>query len=54
MNQNKRGGARPNAGRKKSEATEVLYCRVPKSIFIELSDYVHKAVEAHKAKSFLK
>ena len=52
---NKRGGARPNAGRKRSdEPTQPFYCRIPISIYSELSDYVHKAVEAHKAKSFLK
>ena len=49
-----RGGARQNAGRKKSEPTQPLYCRIPISIYSELSDYVHKSVEAHKAKSFLK
>lgn len=50
----KRGGLRPNAGRKKSEPTHPFYCRIPISIYSELSDYVHKAVEAHKAKSFFK
>lgn len=49
------GGKRLNAGRKKSEEpTHPFYCRIPISIYAELSDYVHKAVEAHKAKSFLK
>ncbi len=48
----KQGGKRLNAGRKKSEPTHPFYCRIPISIYAELSDYVHKAVEAHKAKSF--
>ncbi len=52
---NNHGGKRLNAGRKKSdEPTQPFYCRIPISIYSELSDYVHKAVEAHKAKSFLK
>ncbi len=52
---NNHGGKRLNAGRKKSdEPTQPFNCRIPISIYSELSDYVHKAVEAHKAKSFLK
>ena len=54
MEKQKRGGARTNAGRKKSEPTQPFYCRIPKSIYSELSDYVHKAVEAHKVSSSLK
>ena len=54
METKNRGGARPNAGRKKAEPTQPFYCRIPVSIYAELSDYVHKAVETHKAKSFLK
>ena len=52
--ENKRGGKRLNAGRKKSEPTQPFYCRIPISIYSELSDYVHKAVESHKAMSFPK
>lgn len=44
-----RGGKRPNAGRPKEEPTQPFYCRIPISIYDELSDYVHKAVEEHKA-----
>ena len=54
MEKQNRGGKRQNAGRKKSEPTQPFYCRIPISIYTDLSDYVHKAVEAHKAKSFLK
>ncbi len=54
METKNRGGARPNSGRKKSEPTQPLYCRIPISIYSELSDYVHKAVEANKRSSSLK
>jgi len=42
------------SGAPKKEPTQPFYCRIPISIYSELSDYVHKAVEAHKAKSFPK
>lgn len=51
---NNRGGKRINAGAKKKEPTQPFYCRIPISIYAELSDYVHKAIESHKAMSFPK
>lgn len=42
------------SGAPKREGTEVLFRRVPKSIFKNISEYVDKSVEAHKAKSSLK
>lgn len=42
------------SGAPRQEPTQPFYCRIPISIYAELSDYVHKAVEAHKAKAFLK
>lgn len=42
------------SGAPRREETEVLFRRVPKSIFQTVAAYVEKAVEAHKAKSFLK
>ena len=42
------------AGAPKKEETEILFRRVPKSIFQTVVEYVDKTVEAHKAKSFLK
>lgn len=42
------------SGAPKKEETEVLFRRVPKSIFKTVAEYVDKAVEAHKSKSFLK
>lgn len=58
MKTENRGGVRTSLtkkiGRPKSEPTQPFYCRIPISVYAELSDYVHKAVEAHKAKSFLK
>ena len=47
--ENKRGGARQNAGRKKSEPTQTFYCRIPISIYAKLSDYVHKLLKRTKA-----
>jgi len=42
------------SGAQKKEKTEVLFRRVPKSIFQMIAEYVDKSVEAHKAKSSLK
>lgn len=42
------------SGAPKREETEVLFRRVPKSIFKIVAEYVDNSVEAHKAKSFLK
>lgn len=58
MKKENRGGVRTSLnkkiGRPKEEPTHPFYCRIPISIYAELSDYVHKAVEAHKSKSFPK
>lgn len=58
MKTENRGGARTSLnkkiGRPKSEPTQPFYCRIPISVYSELSDYVHKYVEAHKTKSSLK
>lgn len=50
MNKNNHGGKRQNAGRKKSELTKPFYCRIPISIYSELSEYVHEKVKLHKSK----
>ena len=50
----KHGGSRIGAGAKPKERTEVLFRRVPTSIFKNVSEYVDKTVEAHKGKSFPK
>lgn len=50
-NINKHGGKRPNSGRKKSEQTKPLYCRIPVSIYSEILEYVQNAVKYHKSES---
>ena len=50
----KHGGSRHGAGAKPKEKTEVLFRRVPTSIFQNVAEYVDKEVEAHKKMSFPK
>lgn len=48
-----RGGVRTSLtkkiGRPKSEPTQPFYCRIPISIYSELSKYVHEKVKQHKS-----
>ena len=55
MNNNNHGGKRVGAGRKPNpEKSQILFRNIPISIYDSIAEYVDKAVEAHKAKSFLK